>query len=69
VKIIRRMLKSEILYNNEYQIPETGTPQGGVLSPMLANVALTALDNYCEQNFGYTYGTSEGKRRYNPIVR
>jgi retron-type reverse transcriptase len=25
---------------------ETGTPQGGILSPLLANIALTALDEH-----------------------
>ena len=62
VKIIERMLKSEIFHNNEYELSETGffkeaqavTPQGGILSPMLANVALTASDDYCEKNFGCT---------------
>ena len=39
--------------------PETGTPQGGILSPMLANVALTTLDNFCEKN----------KKQSNPLVR
>jgi RNA-directed DNA polymerase len=40
---------------------EKGTPQGGVISPLLANVALTTLDNFCVQ-----FGSS---KLNNPIVR
>lgn len=65
VTIINRMLKTKIFCNNEYQETESGTPQGVILSPMLANVALTALDNYCEAEFG----RKEHDRIINPIVR
>lgn len=55
---IERMLRARIFEQGTYIDPEKGTPQGGILSPMLANVALTTLDRHCEQ---YS--------RYNPIVR
>jgi RNA-directed DNA polymerase len=38
-----------------------GTPQGGVISPMLANVALTCLDKEVKTHYEY--------RGMNPIVR
>jgi len=50
--IIERMLKSKILLKDIIEDVDTGTPQGGMLSPMLANVALTALDDHCYKNFG-----------------
>ena len=65
ISIIRRMLKSKVFCDDELIDVETGTPQGGILSPMLANVALTALDNYCEQQFGI----KQNGRIVNPIVR
>lgn len=42
--IIKQMLKAEILFNDITITPETGTPQGGILSPLLANVVLNELD-------------------------
>lgn len=38
------MLKADILFNDIVITPETGTPQGGILSPLLANVVLNELD-------------------------
>jgi RNA-directed DNA polymerase len=40
----------------------TGTPQGGILSPLLANIALSALDDHCTQQWHEQMGT-EGQRR------
>jgi len=44
IMIIKQMLKAEILFNGIIITPETGTPQGGILSPLLANVVLNELD-------------------------
>ena len=59
-KTIYRILETRIFHNGEIYDSETGTPQGGVLSPLLANVALTTLDNFCEDL---------GPKQSNPIVR
>lgn len=72
VNIIERMLRAEILLKDTIQETDTGTPQGGILSPMLANVALTAFDEYCHKNFGtHTRRSSKqgGKYIQNPLVR
>lgn len=42
--IIKQMLKAEILFKDIIIEPMTGTPQGGILSPLLANVVLNELD-------------------------
>lgn len=43
ISIIQKMLKAEILNEG---IPNKGTPQGGILSPLLANIALNELDHW-----------------------
>ena len=60
--IIRNMLEAEVMHNMTLSPSTDGTPQGGVISPMLANVALTCLDKEVKEKFGRTRG-------YNPIVR
>lgn len=44
IMIIKQMLKADILFKDIVIIPETGTPQGGILSPLLAIVVLNELD-------------------------
>ena len=68
-EIIRDMLKSGIFHNGEVYDSDTGTPQGGVISPLLANVALTTLDNFCQERFGHTSHDKNGKYVVNPIIR
>lgn len=47
--IIRKMLKAPILMpNGEIVLPTKGTPQGGILSPLLANVNLNEFDHWIE---------------------
>jgi len=72
MNIIERMMKSEVLFKDITEKVDTGTPQGGILSPMLANVALSALDDYCYKNFGTKTPRSKkqgGSYIQNPIVR
>lgn len=69
IQIVERILKSGIFYNGEVYDSETGTPQGGVISPLLANVALTALDDFCFQKYG-NYNYVKGRKlKTNPIIR
>ena len=42
--IVKAMLKAEILFNDIVTSPETGSPQGGILSPLLSNIVLNELD-------------------------
>ena len=55
IGIISDMLKAKVFFKGEVYDSDNGTPQGGVISPMLANVALTALDNYVSEKYGKTY--------------
>ncbi len=43
--IIKEMLKAPVMLpNGEMTYPKKGTPQGGILSPLLANIVLNELD-------------------------
>lgn len=45
IQIIKAMLKAPIVIpNGETVLPSKGTPQGGILSPLLANIVLNELD-------------------------
>jgi RNA-directed DNA polymerase len=69
-EIIRKMLKSDIFHNGEVYDNDTGTPQGGVISPLLANVALTTLDNFCRDTYGHKqWSKIRGTYIVNPIIR
>ena len=41
----------------------TGTPQGGILSPLLANIALSALDDHFDQQWQQQMGTKWRRER------
>ncbi|WP_211589394.1 group II intron reverse transcriptase/maturase [Microbispora sp. H11081] len=45
--LVKAFLKAGIMTElNEHQETHTGTPQGGILSPLIFNIALTALDEH-----------------------
>jgi RNA-directed DNA polymerase len=47
LRLVKAFLKAGILTElGEYQDTDTGTPQGGILSPLLAKIALTVLDEH-----------------------
>ena len=49
VRLIRLWLKAGILHKGEVEYPELGSPQGGVLSPLLANIYLHEVDREWQQ--------------------
>ena len=44
LQIVERFLKAGVLEDGGFQPTRIGTPQGGVISPLLANIALNGLD-------------------------
>lgn len=57
--VILRILKAPIkMPDGTMQVPNKGTPQGGIISPLLANIVLNELDHWVESNW-----------QNNPVVR
>ena len=61
--LVKAFLKSGVLTDlGNREETWTGTPQGGILSPLLANIALSALDDYFDRQWQQEMGTG-GQRR------
>jgi len=65
IELIRKLLKAGYIENWKHGKTLSGTPQGGVLSPLLSNIYLDKLDKYIEETLipKYTKGKT---RRTNP---
>jgi RNA-directed DNA polymerase len=50
-RLIKQWLKAGVLDNGVFVETETGTPQGGVVSPLLANIALHGLETHIRNHF------------------
>jgi RNA-directed DNA polymerase len=62
--LVKAFLKAGIMTElGEYQDTHTGTPQGGILSPLLANVALSVLDEHFHEPWQPDGGMSTAHRR------
>jgi len=46
IRIVEDMLKAGVMEDGAWQVTDEGTPQGGIVSPLLANIYLNELDQY-----------------------
>jgi group II intron reverse transcriptase/maturase len=65
IKLLRGMLEAGYLEDWRYYESHSGTPQGGIISPLLSNIFLNELDQYVEQVLIPEY-TRGQKRARNP---
>ena len=49
ISVVRKFLVSGVMIDDEYEDTIVGTPQGGNISPLLANIMLNELDKEMEQ--------------------
>lgn len=64
IQLIWKLLRSGTIINNKYFSNKLGTPQGGILSPLLANIYLNELDKFV--SYIITLLNSKSTRRPNP---
>ncbi|MEY3223697.1 MAG: hypothetical protein RLZZ203_2553 [Cyanobacteriota bacterium] len=63
---IKQWLKAGVMDNGLFEATEAGTPQGGVISPLLANIALDGMIRLIENLF--PKGTN-GNKNYAKVIR
>jgi len=63
-KILRMWLKAGCVFNGEVIATEAGTPQGGIISPTLANMALDGLERKINQRFASRSKWDKESKRY-----
>ena len=61
LKLIEAMLKAGYVENWKYNETYSGAPQGGILSPLIANIVLNELDKFVEDELIPEF--SKGKQR------
>jgi group II intron reverse transcriptase/maturase len=65
LRLIKHLLQAGYLEDWRYHTTYSGSPQGGVVSPILANIYLDRLDHYIEQELLPAYTQGE-RRNVNP---
>jgi group II intron reverse transcriptase/maturase len=66
LRLIEGLLKAGYMEDWKYHRTQSGTPQGGVVSPVLANIYLDRLDQYVENVLTPAY-TRGDERKPNPV--
>ncbi len=67
--ILRKWLKAGLIYKGQLQATEAGTPQGGIISPTLANVTLNGLERELTAHLGAKLGIEKAKKAKVHLVR
>ncbi|MCU6793323.1 group II intron reverse transcriptase/maturase [Paenibacillus sp. WQ 127069] len=70
LELIRRFLKAGYWEFKQVHNSLSGTPQGGIISPILANIFLHELDIFMKEKCKeYTWGTDKTYRKKNPVYQ
>lgn len=68
-KQIKAWLKAGILDGGDFTFPEMGTPQGGIISPLLANIAMHGLRDKLDKHINTLGGHRPNNRQALTYVR
>ena len=69
LRLIDGLLQAGYLERWRYHATVSGSPQGGIVSPLLANVYLDRLDKHIEANLLPVYNRGRRRRPYRPYMR
>jgi len=62
LRLIKELLRAGYLENWKYNATYSGSPQGGIVSPILANIYLNKLDTYVQEKLLPEYTRGKGKK-------
>lgn len=67
--VLRKWLKAGILHRGQYEPTEEGAPQGGIISPTLANMALNGLETELKAHLYATLGYVKAQQAKTNVIR
>jgi RNA-directed DNA polymerase len=68
-RILRQWLKSGVIDRGHLNRTEMGTPQGGIISPTLANITLNGLERGLARHLAVSLGSRQAERAKVNVVR
>jgi RNA-directed DNA polymerase len=68
-RVLKQWLKSGVIDKRQLKRTDEGTPQGGVISPTLANITLNGLERGLEKFLNQKLGVKPAKREKVNVVR
>jgi RNA-directed DNA polymerase len=63
LRLIWKFLRAGVMEGKLFKDTKLGTPQGGIISPLLANIYLHELDKYMERYTAITYNARAWRRK------
>ena len=67
--ILRKWLRAGVVFQGQFQATDAGTPQGGIISPTLANVALNGLERQLVASLRAKLGVTNTRKLKVNVVR
>lgn len=68
-RVLGQWLRCGVVDHHQFQSTEMGTPQGGIISPLLANLTLDGLETGLEQHLRKELGVVRAKKAKVHVVR